>query len=364
MTRYQLRFACRFTALHVLSVIGLSLAAACASAPASNVAVRAAPEPAAALNPNALASVEDTLIQLDNVPPTTQQQLANLANEYAQRRFAVLWAGVEEAVAERLLTAEALRQHLSLNALLKQEVESKVGTPSDAEIRGLYEANRRVIDVPFEVASSGLKQQWHEDRVVQLRHALIDKLRATAHVHYHLKAPDLPRYNVEIGPGEAMGSPKAPVTIVEFGDYQCPYTAQARRLLHRVMEVYPQQVRWIYRDYPLEQHPLARRAAEAAQCAGEQHKFWAYNDLLFENNQALELGDLRRYAKEADLNIGAFNDCLVSPRPKVIVAQNERDARQFGVSGTPAIFVNGMRIEGVLPLPLMQAIIDHELEKL
>ncbi len=353
-----------FPLLRALPVLGLCYAAACASAPASNVAVRAAPAIPAAANPNALASVQNNVIQLENVPESTQQQLANLANEYDQRRFAVLWAGVEEAVAQRLLAAEALRQHRSLHALLEQEVESKVGTPSDAEIRGLYEANRRVIDVPFEVAAAGLKQQWHDDRVLQLRRALIDKLRATADVHYHLKAPDLPRYNVEIGPGESLGNPKAKVTIVEFGDYQCPYTAQARRLLHRVMEVYPSQVRWIYRDYPLEQHPLARRAAEAAQCAGEQHKFWTYNDLLFENNQALELGDLRRYAKEADLNLGAFNDCLVSPRPKVIVTQNERDARQFGVSGTPAIFVNGMRIEGVLPLPLMQAIIDHELEKL
>ena len=315
-------------------------------------------------DPAVLAAVDGRAITRQDVPASTRQQLQDLDNETAQRRYQLLWTGVEQAIAQRLLGAEAQRQGTDIANLLQTEVDSKVGTASDAEIHGLYEANRALINVSYEVAAPVLKEQWHTDRVVQLRRALIDRLRQSSSVAYTLPPPNLPRYPVEAAQAPVLGPAQAKITIVEFGDFQCPYSAQARRLLNTVAQQYKDQVRVVFRGFPLSQHPRAQQAAEAAQCAAEQGKFWAYHDLLFDNSEALEPADLKRYASVAELNLDQFNACLASERPAQAVLADRSAGQRFGVAGTPALFVNGMRLQGVLPLPLMQAIIDRELATL
>src|SRR5262249_2403115 len=150
---------------------------------------------------------------------------------------------------------------------------------------------------------------------------------------------------------------KAKVTVIEFSDFQCPYCAQARRMIERLAELYPDTLKVVYRDFPLAQHPQARAAAEAAQCANEQKKFWSYHALLFQNASALEAADLKRYASQADLDVAKFESCIASDRPKMAVAANEEAGRKFGVEGTPAIFVNGIKLVGLLPMPLLQALV-------
>lgn len=315
-------------------------------------------------NAEFLADVDGQAITRQDIPAATRQRLQDLDNEAAQRRYQLLWTGVEEAIAQRLLAAEARRQNIELPTLLQQEVASKVGTASDQEIHGLYEANRALINVSYEVAAPVLKEQWRSDRLAQLRRALVDRLRQTSNVSYTLPPPSLPRYDVESGGAPVLGPAQAKVTIVAFGDFQCPYSAQARRLLSAVAQQYKDRVRVVFRGFPLSQHPRAQQAAEAAQCAAEQDKFWAYHDLLFDHSEALEPADLKRYAGEAELDVDRFNACLTSGRAAQAVLADRAAGQRYGVQGTPALFVNGMRLQGVLPLPLMQAIIDRELATL
>jgi protein-disulfide isomerase len=161
--------------------------------------------------------------------------------------------------------------------------------------------------------------------------------------------------------GPALGPSSAKVTLVAYSDFQCPYCARARKVVEQLHELYPKELRIVFRHFPLAQHAQARPAAEAAECAEEQGKFWPYHDLLFDNPSALAKADLERYATDVKLDPNAFTTCLGSDRPKAVVAAAEAEGKRFGVQGTPALFLNGMKLIGLLPLPLLQALIDKEL---
>lgn len=342
----------------ILGMVAAQMASACMAFPGGSG--KAAPQAAAPVS-NALAWIDDTPLQTKDLSQATQQRLTDLESDLAQRRYHLLWAGVEDSIADWLLQQEARRRGLTVEALLEAEVVSKVGSPHDVELRDLYDNNRATIGVPFAQAASELRSAWQQDRVKQLRRALIDGLRKDHNVRYNLPPPVLQRYAVAANDGPARGPQQAPVTIIEFGDFECPYCAQTHRLLQRISALYPKDVRVIYRDFPLSQHQHARLAAQAGQCAEEQNKFWPYHDLLFEHNNALERADLQHYAEAAELNVDAFTQCLASERPQQKVTASVAAAQAAGVHSTPVLFVNGLRLRGVLPLPLMQAIIDREL---
>lgn len=163
----------------------------------------------------------------------------------------------------------------------------------------------------------------------------------------------------------ALGSPDAPVLIVEFSDFQCFYCARfANETLGPILDTYGDSVRLVYRDFPLSSiHPQAEKSAEAAQCAHQQGKFWEYHDLLFENQQALDIGSLKVYAQQLGLDSEAFDDCLDSGHFATEVEQDLTDGVNYGVTATPTFFVNGRLVRGAQPLSVFQALIDEELAK-
>lgn len=316
------------------------------------------------------ASTDDTLGSIDGEPvrrgdlrPKLTQQLKDIENEALQRQLHLLWVGVEDIMGDKLIAREAQKRGISVDDLLEVEVNSKASPPTDEEVRNFFDANRYMIKVSYDAASPFLREKLLTDKREEQRRALIDRLRKDADIRYTLDVPPLPRYKVDAGKNPELGPRDATVTLVEFSDFQCPYCAQARRMIARLVELYPKSLRVVFRDFPLAQHNNAKGAAEAAFCANEQSKFWAYHDILFENANALEVADLKRYAKDAELNMSDFEKCLSSDRPKTALAEDERAADNFGVQGTPAIFINGMKLVGLLPLPLMQILIEQEMQK-
>lgn len=307
-----------------------------------------------------LGQLGDDILREQDLPPATQKRLTQIEDLCAQQHFVTLWTGLEDAASERLLQAEAARYKLSLEAFLKQEIDDKIGPPNDAEIRGLYEANKETIGVTYTEAAPFLRQQYDADRIQAMRRAVVDRLRKGQDMHFLMPPPPLSRVPVTAR-GPAMGPTSAQVVLVVFSDFQCGFSSQARRLIKRLTELYPHDLRVVHRQFPLVQHRDARRAAEASQCAAEQNKFWPYYELLFENTQALTADTLRRLASAAELDVKAFNACLQSERPAESVARDLAEGRALGVTGTPAIFLNGMQLSGVLPLTIMRAFIDHEL---
>lgn len=174
------------------------------------------------------------------------------------------------------------------------------------------------------------------------------------------------RYNVSIDDDAVKGDDKAPVTIVEFSDFECPFCAKFyRETLPKITEEYINtgKVKLVYRDLPLPMHKNAPKAAEAAECAGEQGKYYEMHDILFENYRKLTPDLLPEYAKQAGLNIAQFNSCLDNGDMEAEVKNDVKDANALGLSGAPAFFINGRLIKGAYPFETFKKVIDEELFK-
>ncbi|MDI6768112.1 MAG: DsbA family protein [Anaerolineales bacterium] len=147
--------------------------------------------------------------------------------------------------------------------------------------------------------------------------------------------------------GQVIGPDNAEVTIVEFSDFECPYCADAVPVIKEILEKYPSQVRFVYRHFPLTDiHSNAFRAAEAAEGAGEQGKFWEMHDKLFANQTALDIENLRQYAAEINLDLALFAVCLESGRARAAIELDLADGEKYGVNSTPTFFVNNMMVIG------------------
>lgn len=148
----------------------------------------------------------------------------------------------------------------------------------------------------------------------------------------------------------SLGNPQALLQVVEFSDFQCPYCAEAHYIMRQLLRDFPNDVYYIYRDFPIDEiHPQARLAAEAAQCAFDQNKFWEYHDLLFQNQDKMDLGYLLLYAQRLNLDLEMFTNCLETQKYSNEVSQDLSDGYDAEVRATPTFFINGQKIEGVIP---------------
>ncbi len=168
--------------------------------------------------------------------------------------------------------------------------------------------------------------------------------------------------NIDVSGRPVRGSPNAPVTIVEFSDFECPFCQRAEPTVRQIMNDYNGKVKLVYMQFPLSFHPNAQKAAEASECAGDQGKFWEYNDRLFDTKQ-LDVASLKQHAAGLGLDTAKFNACLDGGAKSSAVGAQAAMGSQNGVSGTPSFFINGKPIVGAQPYENFKAIIDAELAK-
>ncbi len=171
------------------------------------------------------------------------------------------------------------------------------------------------------------------------------------------------RYRVSIAGNPTRGPADAPVTIIEFSDFQCPFCKRFHdETLPALLQKYEGKIRFAYRDFPISAiHANAQGAAEAAQCASDQQKFWEYHDLLFQNQDHLQRADFLAYAQQLNLDVKTFQDCYDSAKYAVDVQEDVKAGQALGIGGTPAFFINGRPLVGAQPLSAFSAIIDAEL---
>jgi protein-disulfide isomerase len=175
-------------------------------------------------------------------------------------------------------------------------------------------------------------------------------------------ALEAPKVNVSTDNDPVRGAKDAKVTIIEFSDFECPYCRRVQPALKRLLEEYDGRVRLVFRDFPLNIHKNAQKAAEAAQCAAEQDKFWPYHDKLFEAT-ALSPDDLKKYAGELELDTDKFNACLDAGQYAQEVADDMKDGQEAGVNSTPSFFINGQPLSGAVPYERFQEIVDAALDQ-
>ncbi len=264
----------------------------------------------------------------------------------------------DQIIENRLLTAAAEKVGISQEDYVKKNVFEKV-TIEDKDIKDYYDKNQAQMQGrKFEDIQANLKVYLLREKQQKLYGDVVAGLKKNAKIAYHIKAPKIP---VEEGDNPSIGPKDAPVTIVEFTDYECPFCGRARPVVNQVLKEYKGKVRYVLRDFPLSFHKNSTKAHEAARCAGEQGKFWEMNKMFFENQKALGLDDLRKYAGDLKLNKDKFNACLDSGKYLKAIQANQEYGEKVGVNGTPAFFINGRMISGARPFASFQEIIEEEL---
>jgi protein-disulfide isomerase len=222
-----------------------------------------------------------------------------------------------------------------------------------------YKSHQDWQDRPFEKVKGQVEQAVKRARIEEARNKYMEHLREQASVSILLRPPQV---KVGYDVARLRGNPQAPVIIVEFSDFQCPYCRQAEPTLQNLAAKYGGQVSLAYRDFPLREiHPNAQLAAEAARCAGEQGKFWDYHDFVFAYPNMLNRDGLSQQALNVGLNAKQFNSCLSSGKYRSAIEQDVQDGLKAGVEGTPGFFINGTMVSGVQSADEFDKVIRAEL---
>ena len=305
----------------------------------------------------AVATVGGQTIYDTDLASSVEGQLQSVrSQEYEIKRKAL-----DSLIDQKLLENAAKAKGITTDQLLQQEVDSKVKDPNDDVIQGFYLAQSGRLNKPLDDAlKNQLRASIKQAQIRQLRDDYMKSLRSDNKVVV-LLAP--PRVQVASDPKRLRGNPKAPVTIVEFSDYQCPYCHQIEPTVKDLMAKYGDKVSLSYRDFPLSAiHPNAMIAAEASRCAEEQGKFWEYHDQLFTASN-LEKNSLIEYAKNLKLDDKQFESCLTTEKYKAEIDKDQQDGRSAGVNGTPGFFINGVSVSGAQPESAFTQVIDDELAR-
>ena len=302
-----------------------------------------------------LATVDGQPVYEEDLAPSVEGQLQPLRNqEYEIKRKAL-----DSLIEQKMLEVAAKKKGLTTEKLLDQEVNSKVPDPSDAELEGYYVGLGRVTQ-PFAEVKSKLRDSYKQAKIRQAREDYLKTLRADSNVVVLFSAP---RIEVAYDPARLRGNPKAPVMIVEFSDYQCPYCHSVEPTVKELLTKYGDKISLSYRDFPLTAiHSQAMISAEASRCALEQGKFWEYHDQLFAASK-LEKDDLIEYARNLKLDDKQFGSCLTSEKYKADIEKDEQEGRKAGVNGTPGFFINGVALSGAQGQEAFTRVIDDELAR-
>ncbi len=301
-----------------------------------------------------VATVDGQPIYDEELASSVEGQLQPLRNqEYEIKRKAL-----DNLIEQKMLEAAAKKKGLTTEKLLDQEVNSKIPDPSDAELEGYYFGLK--VTQPFAEVKTKLRDAYKQAKVRQAREDYLKTLRADSNVVVLLSVP---RVEVPYDPARLHGNPKAPVMIVEFSDYQCPYCHQVEPTVKELLAKYGDKVSLSYRDFPLTAiHSQAMISAEASRCALEQGKFWEYHDQLFAASK-LEKDDLIGYARNLKLDDKQFGSCLTGDKYKADIEKDLQEGKKAGVNGTPGFFINGIALSGAQGQDAFARIIDDELSR-
>lgn len=307
----------------------------------------------------------EPLAEVDGVAITSEEvetAVASQINKLEEQIYTLKRQRVDALINDKLLAKEAAKRGISVPALLDGEVTSKVGLVTEQEIESFYQANKAGINPDQAQVREQIRSYLQNQKLQAQREAFLQSLRSEAKVMVNLKAPPILRADVKSDGAPFKGGKNAPVTIIEFTDFHCPFCKQVLPTLTQLLSRYGDKVKLVYKDFPVDQlHPGASKAHGAARCANEQGKFWAYHDKLFENATKTSPEELTTYAKQVGLDIPAFQRCVSSAKFDTAVQKDIEEGRRVGVTGTPAFFINGRLIVGAQPLDNFVRVIDDEL---
>lgn len=250
----------------------------------------------------------------------------------------------DQIVDNMLLLEEAKRRQVGPEEIVRAEITDKVRPPTEAQVSKFYNDNKARISGDLNSVRHQVAMYLQEEDKRRLERELSNRLRTNADIRWLITEPSQPVQNISVDDDPARGAANAPVTVVEFTDFQCPACAAMHPVIEEVLKSYGDKVRFVVRDFPLNQHEWARKAAEAANAANEQGKFFEYAALLFQRQKALDLPSLKKYASELGLDRTRFDAALERGTFAAEVKHDIEDGEMYGVGSTPTIFVNGVQL--------------------
>jgi len=271
-------------------------------------------------------------------------------------------AAIDALLADWLLDRGAAAKGVPREQFEAEETARRTAPVTDDEIAEFYEANRTQVEGrSLEEMRPILREFLEEERKMAAHAALVAALRAAAPgLRVLLSAP---RHRIALDPADPVDGPAtAPVTIVEFADFECPFCQRAAPTLSRLRQAYGDRVRLVWKDMPLTRiHARAFLAAQAGRCAHDQGKFWIYHDRMFDAPRGLTAAALKEYAGDVGLNVSRFDACLDGGTHAVAVKDAVATAAQLGLSSTPTTFINGRMLSGARSYQEFAAVVDEEL---
>ncbi len=308
-----------------------------------------------------VATVDGEPITLADVDSLVGDRLALMDYEYQQERHGLVESAVERSIRDRLLEKEATARGMTPGEFVALQTEGGVEV-TEEDVINFYRRNigvfggRRLEDVYGQIEEyldDRAREQILEDMAVELGEAHEVKVLLEP-VRVELDNEGSPSY----------GPRNAPVTLTEFSDFECPYCSRFFETVNRLKEDYGDQLRIVYRQYPLDIHPNALVAAQASLCADEQGKFWEMHDLLFVEPDSLQAEALKEKAGRLGLDQAAFALCLDSGKNAERIERDIREGDRLGLNGTPFVFINGVQVPGgAAPYDVIAKMVDQELER-
>jgi protein-disulfide isomerase len=308
----------------------------------TNAVTRGADPNAPNLSPGAV------LVTVGDKPFTAGMLDERLKPYFYKMRLAVYDAqqnAVNKRINDMLLMAEARRRNVPPEDTIREEITNKLHHPTDADVEKFYRDNKERITGDLASVRAEIVKYLEQQEQERAERAFASKLRASADVRIALKEPDAPFQAVSLDDDPSRGDARATVTVVEFTDFQCPACGAMYPVLEETLKAYGSRVRFVVRDFPLGMHAFARKAAEAADAANAQGKFFEYINLLFTHQDALDMDALKKYATQLNLDRARFDAALDAGTYAAEVQHDVDDGELYGVESTPAIFINGVRLQ-------------------
>ena len=284
------------------------------------------------------------------------ERLKPIVYNFRREAYELTRLRAEQIVDNLLLLEEARRRNVGPEQIVRTEVSDKVHPPTRAEVEKFYNENKSRINGDLNALENQIATYLQEQQRERFESELSARLRKTAEIRWLISEPAQPVQNISVDDDPAKGPATAPVTIVEFTDFECPACASMHPVIEDVLKSYGDKVRFVVRDFPLNRHPNARKAAEAANAAHAQGKFFEYIALLFKNQKALDIASLKKYASEIGLDRARFDAALDRGAYAAEVKKDLEDGEMYGVGVTPTIFVNGVQLRTLSAEGLKEAI--------
>jgi predicted DsbA family dithiol-disulfide isomerase len=277
-----------------------------------------------------------------------------------QQEYDVTRRHLEQKIFDSLLTRAAERAGLSRDEYLKQNVADRVGEPDGQAVDSMVRQFRSRLNPDPELARQQVVEALKMQREQELSEELRDRLFADAGVEILIEPVRFEAMISDAHPARG-GGPDAPVTLIEYTDYQCPFCTRIQPALDEIVRRYDGKVRHVFKQLPLPSHPEAELAAEASLCAEDQGRFWELHDWLFINSRRITRDNLMEQARRLEMDEQVFSSCLDDRVHRDLVKEDIAEAQRFGISGTPGFLVNGRVLRGAQPMDEFLKLIDEEL---